>query len=174
MQRLGPVEAKGEAVALLDAGGGDGIDDFELDIAPSLHRLEEALAHIFAEELTRQEGMGEPVMQAGVIFALVELAKSPVEKVAWLAGAHREIAGAHIEKMQGMMRAVSDAAPKRSARLDHDKAERPIEARQAGDRGGGAGKSTADHAHREWRLPHLTPSFSLELVRILRPDQTAE
>ena len=111
MQLLGTIEAKGEAVALLDAGGGDGIDDLELDVAP-LHRLEEALAHIFAEELTRQEGMCEPVMQAGVIFALVELAKSPVEEVAGLAGAHREIAGAHIEKMQGMMRAISDAAPK--------------------------------------------------------------
>ena len=88
LQRLGPVEAKGETVALLDAGGGDGIDDFELDIAPPLHRLEEALAHIFAEELTRQEGMGEPIMQAGVILALVELAKGPVEKVAGLAGAY--------------------------------------------------------------------------------------
>ena len=88
LQRLGPVEAKGETVALLDAGGGDGIDDLELDIAPPLHRLEEALAHIFAEELTRQEGMGEPIMQAGVILPLVELAKGPVEKVAGLAGAY--------------------------------------------------------------------------------------
>jgi hypothetical protein len=74
--------------------------------------------------------------------------------------------------MQGMMRAVSDAAPKRSARLDHDKAERPIEARQAGDRGGGSGESTADHAHREWRRPHLTPSFrssSFESLGRIKP-----
>ena len=129
LQRPGPVEAEGEAVALLDAGGGDGIDDFELDIAPSLHRLEEALAHIFAEELARQECMREAIMQAGVILALVELAKSPVEKIAGLACAHREIAGAHIEKVQGMMRTVGDAAAKRSAWLDHDEVERPIEAR---------------------------------------------
>ena len=59
--------------------------------------------------------------------------------------------------MQGMMRAVSDAAPKRGARLDHDEAERPIETRQAGDRGGGAGESAADHAQSEWRLLHLVP-----------------
>ena len=157
LQRLGPVEAKREAAAIIDARRRDGIDDLEIDIGPSLDRLEEALAHIFAEELTRQEGMGEALMQAGMIFALVELAKGPVQKIAGLAGANREIAGAHIEKMQRMMRAIGDAAAKRSARLDHDEAERPVEARQAGDRGGGAGESTADHAHREWRLPHLAP-----------------
>jgi hypothetical protein len=68
-------------------------------------------------------------MQASLIFALVELAKGPVQKIAGLARAHREVAGAHIEEMQGMMRAVSDTASKRPARLDHDEADRPIEAR---------------------------------------------
>jgi hypothetical protein len=119
--------------------------------------------------------MGEAIMQAGVILALIELAKSPVEKIARLACAHREVAGAHIEKMQGMMRAVSDAAPKRSARLDHDEAERPIETREAGDGGGGAGESTADHAQSEWRLPHRIlfefHSSLQSLVRIKPPNK---
>ena len=40
-------------------------------------------------------------MQARVVLALVELAKGPVEKIAGLACADREVARAHIEKMQG-------------------------------------------------------------------------
>ena len=52
-------------------------------------------------------------MQAGVVLSLVELAKGPVEEIAGLAGANREIAGAHIEQMQRMMAAIGDAATDR-------------------------------------------------------------
>ena len=55
-----------------------------------------------------------------------------------------------------MMRAISDAAAKRDARLDHDQSERPIDAGQAGDGCRRAGESTADHAHPKC-LPYLRP-----------------
>jgi hypothetical protein len=59
--------------------------------------------------------------------------------------------------MQGMMRAIGDAAPERGARLDHDEAERPFDPGKASDGSRRAGESAADHAHRQWRLPHLAP-----------------
>ena len=153
---------------------GHGIDDLELDIIPRSGRLEEPLAHIFAEQLARQEGVGQAFMQALVVLALVELAKRPVEEVAGLSRAHRKVAGAYIEKMQGMMRAVGDAPSERQAGLDHDETERPLDTGEAGDGGRHAGESAADHAHREWRPPHLALSFSLELVSIPKPDQNEE
>lgn len=101
--------------------------------------------------------MGETLVQAGMIFALIELAKGPVQEIAGLAGANRKIAGAHIEKMQRMVGAIGDATPKRGARFHHDEAERPIDPGKASDGRRRAGESTADHAHRKWRLPHLAP-----------------
>lgn len=112
-------------------------------------------------------------MQAGVIFALIELAKSPVQEIAGLAGANRKIAGAHIEQMQGMVSAVGDAAPERSARFHHDEAERPVDPGKASDGSRRAGESTADHAHRQWRFPHLAP-FKLHSLSVLGPNQTPE
>src|SRR5262245_47209208 len=148
LKRLRPLEPQPEAAAIADASRRHRIDDFQLDVRPCLNRIEEALAHIFAEELAREEGVGEAFMQAGMIFALIELAKGPVQKIARLAGANRKIAGAHIEKMQGMMRAIGDATPKRSARFNHDEAERPVDAGKAGDGSRRAGESTADYADR--------------------------
>jgi hypothetical protein len=148
LKRLRPVEPQPEAAAIADASRRHRIDDFQLDVRPCLNRIEEALAHIFAEELAREEGVGEAFMQAGMIFALIELAKGPVQKIARLAGANRKIAGAHIEKVQGMMRAIGDATPKRSARFNHDEAERPVDAGKAGDGSRRAGESTADYADR--------------------------
>jgi hypothetical protein len=63
--------------------------------------------------------------------------------------------------MQGMMRAISDAASERGSRLDNDKAKRLFDAGEAGDRGGSAGEPAADHAQSEWRLPHLAPDRTL-------------
>jgi len=73
-----------EPAAVLDDPGRLGIDDLELHVAPRLDRLEEALAHIFAEELARQEGMSQRFMQALVILALIELEKGPVQEIAGL------------------------------------------------------------------------------------------
>jgi hypothetical protein len=75
--------------------------------------------------------------------------------------------------MQGMMRAIGDAAPERGARLDHDKAERPVDPGKASDGRRCAGESTADHAHRQWRLPHLAP-FNFHPLLVLKPNQTPE
>src|SRR5262249_44010871 len=133
MQGPRPVEAQREPAAIIDAGRRYGVDDLELDVRPSLDGLEEALAHIFAEKLARQESMGERFIQACMIFALIELAKGPIQEVARLAGANREIAGAHVEKMQWMMRAIGDAAPERGARLHHGEAKRPVDAGKARD-----------------------------------------
>ena len=101
--------------------------------------------------------MGEALMQPGMIFALIELAEGPVQKIAGLAGANRKIAGAHVEKMQRMMRAIGDAAAERGSRFHHHEAERPVDAGKATDGSRRAGESTADHAHRQSRLPHLAP-----------------
>jgi hypothetical protein len=59
--------------------------------------------------------------------------------------------------MQGMMRAIGDAAPERGARLDYDEAERPVDPGKASNGSRRAGESTADHARCKWRLPHLAP-----------------
>ena len=83
------------------AGGSDRPDDVELDVLARRHRIEEALAHIFAEQLPRQESVRQAFMQAGMIFALIEQAESPIQKVARLTRPHRQIAGAHIEQVQG-------------------------------------------------------------------------
>ena len=57
--------------------------------------------------------MRQGLMQARLVLSLVELAKGPVEEIAGLARADREIAGAHIEEMQRVMAAIGDAAPER-------------------------------------------------------------
>ena len=77
-----------------------------------------------------------------------------------------------------MMRAIGDAAPERGARLDHDEAERPIDPGKASDGRRRAGESAADHAHRQWRLPHLAPfkfdSRSLCCLRQIKPRNKDE
>jgi hypothetical protein len=89
--RLGSVEMNTVAAALSATSRGHGVDELELHIRPRLDRLKETLPHIFAKELPRQKRVAETVMQAGMVLTLVELAKSPVEKIAGLAGADREI-----------------------------------------------------------------------------------
>ena len=69
-------------------------------------------------------------MQSGLVLALVELAKRPVEEVPGLAGANREIARAHVEEMQRVMAAIGDAATELRALLDHHEAERRGECAQ--------------------------------------------
>ena len=88
-------------------------------------------------------------MQTGLVLALIELPKSPVQEIAGLARANREIAGAHIEEIEGMVTAIGDASSKRGARLDHDEAERRLDAGEASDGRSGAGEAATDHAHRE-------------------------
>jgi hypothetical protein len=83
-----------------------------------------------------------------VILSLVELTKGPVQEIARLPWANREIAGAHIEKIERVMAAIGNAAPKRGGALDHREPEGCLDAREAGDRGGSAGEATTDHAHR--------------------------
>src|SRR3954470_9558119 len=97
-----------ESAAVLDSRC-RGIDDLELHVAPRLDRLEEALAHIFAEELARQEGMSQRFMQALVILALIELEKGPVQEIAGLTYPDREVTRAHIEEMQWMIGAIGHA-----------------------------------------------------------------
>jgi hypothetical protein len=75
--------------------------------------------------------------------------------------------------MQRMMRAIGDAPPKRGARFHHDEAERPVDAGKASDGSRRAGESAADHAHRQWRLPHLAP-FKFHSLLVLKPNQTPE
>ena len=60
-------------------------DKREVDIRPASDRLVKALAHIFAEELARQERVAEALMQARVVLSLVELAEGPVEEIGGLA-----------------------------------------------------------------------------------------
>ena len=84
-------------------------------------------------------------MQARVVLALVELAEGPVEEIAGLACADREVARAHVEEMQRMMAAVSDAAPERRRRLGQHEAERPAHMLEARDGSGGPGEAAADH-----------------------------
>ena len=118
-----------EVAVIADASGRHRSDNLQLDIRSRSHRREEPLAHIFAEQLPRQESMGEAVMQPCMIFPLVELAKGPIQEVAGLVGADRKIARAHIEKVQGMMRAIGNAPPKQDTRLDHDELEGSVEPR---------------------------------------------
>src|SRR6476646_141620 len=109
-----------------------------------------------------------------MVLALGKLAKGPIQKIAWLAGANRKIAGAHVEKMQGMMGAIGQAAPERTAWLNHDEAERLVQSREAGDRRGGAGESAADHAKSEWRLSHHSPRVWPLPDLSLRPNPSDE
>ena len=90
--------------------------------------------------------MRQGLVQAGLIFALVELSKRPVEKIAGLARANRKIASAHVEQMQWMVTAIGDATTDLRARLDHHQTERRGDALQAGDGNGSAGEAAADHA----------------------------
>jgi hypothetical protein len=144
---LGAIELDAIAPVLRHHGARRRRDDGECDIAPALDRLEQSLAHIFAEQLPRQEGVRERLMQARLVLALIELTKRPVQKIARLAGANGKVAGAHVEEIERMMAAIGDSTPKRGGSLDNDKAERSLEVRQAGDGGSGASKAAADHAH---------------------------
>jgi hypothetical protein len=145
---LSLVELDATASILDEQGACRAGDDGKRDIGPALNRLEQALAHIFAEQLPRQEGVGERLMQARVVLSLVELTKGPVQEIARLPWANREIAGAHIEKIERVMAAIGNAAPKRGGALDHREPERSLDMREASDRGGGAREAATDYAHR--------------------------
>ncbi len=139
-----------------------GRHDRELDVWPLLNRLEQALAHIFAEELAGQKCVRERLMQAGVVFALIELAKGPVEEIARLARANRKIAGAHVEEMQRMVAAIGDAATEHGRGLDQHQAERLGETSEASDRARRSSEASSDHAHGEWRRPHLVKLLAIQ------------
>ena len=64
-----------------DHGARHGSDDAEPDVSPALGGFEQPLADIFAEQLPRQKRMGERLMQACLVLALVELAKRPVQEI---------------------------------------------------------------------------------------------
>ena len=141
--------------------------DREFDVGALLNRLEQALAHIFAKELARQKCVRERIMQAGVVLALIELAKGPVEEIAWLARANRKIAGAHVEEMQRMMAAVGNATPEHGRGLDQYQAERLGETSEASNCARCSSEASSDHAHGEWRRPHLLKL--LEIQSRIRP-----
>ena len=75
----GPVKTPSKS-AICGAAYRDGVDDAERDIRSLRHGLEQALAHIFTEQLPRQEGVGEGLMQTGLVLALIELAKAQFRK----------------------------------------------------------------------------------------------
>ena len=129
-------------------------NDGELDVRAPLDGLEQALTHILAEQLTRQEGMRERVMQPGMILALIELVKRPVQEIAGLARADREIAGAHIEEVQRVMTAIGDTLAERRRRLDQHEMERMGQAREAADRTRRSGEASPDNANGQWRRTH--------------------
>ena len=83
-----------------------------------------------------------------MVLTLVKLTKGPVQEIARLPGANREIAGAHIEKIERVMAAIGNAAPKRGGALDHREPERSLDMREASDSGGGAREAATDYAHR--------------------------
>ena len=114
-----PLETDAIAAALCDARFRRVVDDAEDDVVSLRHALVKALTHIFAEQLPRQEGVRQGLVQAGLILSLVELVKSPVEEIAGLAGPDREIARAHIEQMQRVVAAIGDAATDLRTVLDH-------------------------------------------------------
>ena len=72
-----------------------------------------------------------------------------------------------------MVRAIGDAPPERRAWLSHDEAEGLVEVVKASDRRHRAGKSAADHAQSEWRIPHRSPQESLPPLAF-KPNQGAQ
>ena len=135
-----------------------GRHDGKLDVGALLDRLEQTLAHIFAEQLARQKCVRERLMEAGMIFALIELAEGPVQEIAGLACANREIAGAHVEEVQGVVATIGDAASEHGRGLDDQQAKRLGEVRKASDRARCSCESSTDNADGEWRCPHLSQS----------------
>ena len=109
-QRFCAIEFDLVTVSLPDAVRRDGVNDFELDVRPLLRRFEEALPNVFPKELARQKRMGEALVQAHMIFALVELTKCPVDEITRLLRAHGKIAGTHIEELQGIVTTEGDAS----------------------------------------------------------------
>jgi hypothetical protein len=56
--------------------------------------------------------MRERFMLACLVLTLIELAKCPVQKIAGLTGADREIPRAHVKKIERMMAAIGKPATK--------------------------------------------------------------
>ena len=75
------------ASAIGNAGYRRVVDDAECDVRSSPDAVIEALAHIFAEQLPRQEGVCKGFMQARLVLSLIKLTEGPIQKVAGLAGA---------------------------------------------------------------------------------------
>jgi hypothetical protein len=173
LKRFSPVEMQREVAAIADAGGRHRSDDLQFDIRSRSHRREEALAHIFAEQLARQEGMGEALMQACMIFALVELAKGPIQEIAGLIGADRQVARALIEKVQGMMRATTPRPSETLGSTTTSRKGRSSRARQAIAAAAPVNPPpTTPTVSGAFRIS--PPSSSLELVCSFRPNQTAK
>ena len=107
-------------------------------------------------------------MQARMVLALVDLTEGPIEKVAGLASANGEVAGADIEKMQRMVAAIGDTAAKRVAAFHDGEAERPLDPGDARDGGRRAGEATTDDAHCSGVL---RISFPLQVSLALKPHK---
>ena len=66
-----------------------------------------------------------------------------------------------------MMAAVGNAAPEHGRGLDQHQAERLGETSEASNRARCSSEASSDHAHGEWRRPHLVKL--LEIQSLVRP-----
>src|SRR5262245_2273497 len=131
------------------------VDDPGIDIGSAFDRLEQTGPHIGAEQLPRHEAVSETFVQAGIVFALIDLRERPVQKILGAIRKNRKVARSHVEKMQRMMTAIGGAAPQVGAGLDNGEVERMRKPLEAGDRRSGSGEAAADHADIWARAIHL-------------------
>ena len=133
------------------------VDDPGVDVGSAFNGLEQTLPHIGAEQLPRQKAVSETFVQAGIVFALIELRERPVQEILGAIRQNREVARSHVEKMQRMMTAKGGTPPQSRAWLDNGEVERTLKPLQAGDRRRGTGKAAADHANIWAHAIHCVP-----------------
>ena len=95
-QRLRFPRANGELTAATAARNSRIVDDPGIDVGSAFNGLEQTLPHIGTEQLPRQKTVGETFVQAGVVFALIDLRERPVQKILGAIPKNREVARSHV------------------------------------------------------------------------------
>ena len=100
-QRFRFPRTNGELTAATAARNSRIVDDPGIDVGSAFNGLEQTLPHIGAEQLPRQKAVGETFVQAGIVFALIDLRKRPVQKILGAIRQNREVARSHVRRCNG-------------------------------------------------------------------------
>ncbi|BAQ16671.1 hypothetical protein GL4_1213 [Methyloceanibacter caenitepidi] len=109
--RLGVISANDKGGSFATARQGRSGEHIELSIRPAVDSLHEPLPDVLSEQLAGKECVAQSFQESWIVFALVQVPKGPMQKVAGLVGIRRKVASPDIEQVERMVTTIGDATP---------------------------------------------------------------